>query len=520
MPKIQRAIVSVTDKTGVVDFCKGLQSLGVHILSTGGTAKILRENNISVQEVSDYTGSPEVMDGRLKTLHPKIEGGILGIRTNASHVKDMNDLGILPIDLVVVNLYEFEKASAKKDLPLHELIEQVDIGGPTMLRAASKNYQDVTVIIDPADYSRVLKEMQDHQGTVSVETNFELAVKVFESTARYDSLIANALYQRLPVKEGRPVFPPTLNLSFKKLQELRYGENPHQKAAYYAEPPFLPGALTSALQLHGKELSYNNILDSDAALQCVAEFSDPACVIIKHTNPCGAALGRNLKEAFTRAKEGDPVSSFGGIIAVNRPLDKETALAIGETFFECIIAPGFEEEALTILKSKKNLRLLSLKSMPEVKIQSPQYRRVSGGLLVQDADCGQVDIRACSVPTKRKPTEAEYAELDFAWKLVKHVKSNAIVYTKNRQLLGAGAGQMSRVDSVKIAGQKAQHPLSGAVLASDAFFPFRDGVDEAAKNKITAIVQPGGSVKDAEVVAAADEHGLAMVLTNMRHFRH
>ncbi len=526
MPKITRAIVSVTDKTGVVDFCKGLVAMGVQLLSTGGTAKVLRDNGLVVEDVSHYTGSPEVLDGRLKTLHPKIEGGILGIRNNPQHVKEMADLGILPIDLVVVNLYDFEKVASKMHIDLadgdghptiQEMIEQIDIGGPTMLRAAAKNYDDVTVVVDPADYPAILSEMQKNGGAVSVRTNLQLAIKVFQTTTHYDSRIASSMAYLL---EPPMPFPKTLAFNFEKIQDLRYGENPHQRAAYYGQKFSQPGSVTSAKQLHGKELSYNNILDADAALQCVAEFYDPACVIVKHTNPCGAALGKTLSEAFVRARDGDPVSSFGGIIAINRRMDLATAKAIGETFFECIVAPGYDEEALAILKSKKNIRLLNLEAMPTPQFFNYQYRQISGGLLVQEGDVTTVDLKACPVPTKRKPNDAEYAELDFAWKLVKHVKSNAIIYTKNRQLLGVGAGQMSRVDSVKIAGMKSKQSLEGAVMASDAFFPFRDGVDEAATQKISAIVQPGGSIKDPEVIKAADEHGLAMVMTGVRHFKH
>lgn len=518
MPTIKRAIVSVTNKVGIVDFCKVLTSLNVEILSTGGTAKVLRENRIPVVDVAAYTASPEVLDGRLKTLHPKIEGGILGIRGNATHEKEMKELGILPIDLVVVNLYEFEKVASRTDLPLQEIIEQVDIGGPTMLRAAAKNYHDVTVIIDPSDYERVAEELKKNQGKVSEEVNFELAVKVFESTARYDTMISQSLRQRLGSKGE--LFPVRLSLNFEKIQSLRYGENPHQVAAYYQETPSSSGALTQAKQIHGKELSFNNILDCESALTTVAEFLKPACVIIKHTNPCGAALGKDLKEAFIRAKESDPVSSFGGILGLNREVDGQTAKAIGETFFECIIAPSFDKEALQILQSKKNLRLMQLNPFPQGVIPGYDLKRVSGGLLVQETDTGTVDLKFCSVPTKRKPTDVEYAELDFAWKLVKHIKSNAILFTKDRQIIGVGAGQMSRVDSVKIAVMKAQKSLKGSVVASDAFFPFRDGLDEAAKQGITAIVQPGGSVRDKEVIQAADEYGLAMVFTGMRHFKH
>lgn len=515
--------MSVTNKDGLVEFCRVLQTLQIEILSTGGTAKVLRENGIPTVDVSEYTGSPEVMDGRLKTIHPKIEGGILAIRSNPQHQKDMAALGIKPIDLVVVNLYEFEKTRSKPDVKLHELIENIDIGGPTMLRAAAKNYQDVTVVIDPADYSLVSRQLMENEGQIDVPTNFSLAVKVFQQTARYDSLIAETLYEQLVQKDQQPnpvIYPPTLNLTFSKIQDLRYGENPHQSAAYYRDANPLLGSMATAHQLQGKELSYNNILDSDAALQLVSEFEEPAVVIIKHTNPCGAALGQTLQQAFIKARDGDPVSAFGGIIAMNRLLDVATATLIAETFFECIIAPGFHPEALKVLSAKKQLRLLSIDQMPALTDQMQIYRRVSGGLLVQNNDAKAVDFSNLSVPTKRKPTNNELQEMAFAWKICRHVKSNAIVYTKDRQLLGAGAGQMSRVDSVRIGAFKSKISLQGAVVASDAFFPFRDGVDEAAKHGIVAVVQPGGSVKDAEVIAAADDHGLAMVFTGVRHFRH
>lgn len=525
MSTIKRVLVSVTDKTGIVDLCRELVSMGVEILSTGGTAKTLRDHNIPVVDVSHYTGFPEALDGRLKTLHPKIEGGILGIRKNPAHQHQMKQLGIEPIDLVVVNLYDFEKVSSKMftdladgdPLPVEEMLEQIDIGGPTMLRAAAKNYQDVTVVCDPQDYPSVIDEMKKNNGVVSDRTHLELAIKVFQLTTHYDSKIATSLAYLL---EPPMPFPKTLSLDFEKIQDLRYGENPHQRASYYTQKFCKPGALTTAKQLQGKELSYNNLIDCDAALQCVSEFDQPACVIVKHTNPCGAALGKNLKEAFVLAREGDPVSSFGGIIAVNREMDQETAESIGETFFECIVAPGYDEKALSKFQAKKNLRLLSLKEMPVLSSHDYQYRRVSGGMLVQQNDAEKIDISSCKVPTQRKPTPTELEELAFAWKVVKHVKSNAIVFTRDKQLIGVGAGQMSRVDSVKLAVAKSRKELKGAVMASDAFFPFRDGLDEAARAGIQAVIQPGGSVRDAEVIASANEQGIAMVFTGMRHFRH
>lgn len=533
MPKIKRAILSVTNKVGIVELGKFLSSQNVEILSTGGTSKVLREAGVPVKDVSEYTGSPEVMDGRLKTIHPKIEGGILGVRSNPSHIKDMESLGILPIDLVVVNLYEFQKAASKVDILLsqddsvplemwEELVEQIDIGGPTMLRAAAKNYHDVTVVVDPNDYPAIISEIQK-SGEVSSATNARLALKVFQTTAAYDSIIASYLGLRFDPPQP---FPENLRLSFKKVQSLRYGENPHQVASFYQETNPPKASVVNAKQVHGKELSFNNIIDLEAAYLAVRDFKDPACVIIKHTNPCGASLGQNLCEAFLKAKESDPVSAFGGIVGFNQEVDLKTANALAETFFECIIAPAFEPKALEVLQQKKNIRLMVLKDFfPGDRAGEQDYKRVSGGLLVQSSDTGQVDLKKCQVLTKRKPTEQEYAELDFAWKLIKHIKSNAILFTKNRQVLGVGAGQMSRVDSVYIASRKAASrgtakSLKGAVMASDAFFPFRDGLDEAAKTGITAVVQPGGSVKDAEVIAAADEHGLAMIFTGMRHFKH
>lgn len=529
MPQIYRAILSVTNKTGIVELAKFLASQKIEILSTGGTAKVLREAGVPVKDVSEYTGSPEVMDGRLKTIHPKIEGGILAIRNNPTHVKEMESLGILPIDLVVVNLYDFQKAASKVDailsqddsVPLkmwEELVEQIDIGGPTMLRAAAKNYPDVTVVIDPQDYPLIISEMQQNRGKVSAQTNAMLALKVFQTTASFEAIITRYLGLRF---ESPPPFPENLHLSFKKIQSLRYGENPHQVASFYQEANPPKASIVNAKQLHGKELSFNNIIDLEAASQAVRDFQDPACVIIKHTNPCGASLGKNLTEAFLRAKESDPVSAFGGVVGLNKEVDLSTAKAIGETFFECIIAPDFEPQALEILEQKKNIRLMVLKDFfPVNRAGEQDYKRVSGGLLVQSSDTGQVDLKKCQVPTKRKPTDEEYEELNFAWKLIKHIKSNAILFTKNKQVVGVGAGQMSRVDSVHIASHKATKSLKGAIMASDAFFPFRDGLDEAAKTGITAVVQPGGSVKDAEVIAAADEHGIAMIFTGMRHFKH
>lgn len=516
MPKITRAIVSVTDKTGIVEFCKTLVALQIEILSTGGTAKVLREHQIPVRDVAEYTGFPEILDGRLKTLHPLIEGGILGIRKNKEHQAQMARQGIAPIDMVVVNLYAFEKTVAGGSA-LHEAIENIDIGGPTMLRAAAKNWQDVTVVVDPADYKKIASELAANQGVIAEQTNFDLMIKTFQRTAAYDAAISAYLASQSGGESK--TWPQHVTLQFEKIQDLRYGENPHQAAAVYQQIPATSASIAAIKQLHGKELSFNNFIDLEAAYNCVKEFAEPASVIIKHTNPCGVALGKDLVEAFLRARASDPVSAFGGILGFNRRLDQKTAEAIGETFFECILAPGFDDAALAFLKSKKNLRLMVMTDFaPGGK--EWDFKKISGGLLLQDGDDGSVDLKTCQVPTKRKPTADELAELAFAWKIAKHVKSNAIVFTKNRQVLGVGAGQMSRVDSTRIAAMKAQQPLAGSVAASDAFFPFRDGLDEIAGHKISAIVQPGGSVKDAEVIKAADEHGLAMVLTGMRHFRH
>ncbi|HBF13633.1 MAG TPA: bifunctional phosphoribosylaminoimidazolecarboxamide formyltransferase/inosine monophosphate cyclohydrolase [Deltaproteobacteria bacterium] len=517
MPQIKRAIISVTDKTGIVEFGKFLQSMNVEILSTGGTAKVLREAGVKVVDVSEYTGSPEILDGRLKTIHPKIEGGLLGIRSNPKHLQEMKANDIHPIDMVIVNLYEFEKTVAKPGVHLEEAIENIDIGGPTMLRAAAKNHPDVTVVADFNDYPCLIEEMKKSSGSISSETNFKLAVKVFQKTAQYDSAISNYLTPKITT-EG---FPDIYQISLAKVQDLRYGENPHQKAAFYKDVQAPTGSLVEAKQIHGKELSFNNLLDLEAALNCVREFSLPACVIVKHTNPCGVAVGKDLAESYVRAKEADPVSCFGGIIGLNRVVDPACAQAISETFYECIIAPGFEPAALKILEAKKNIRLMVLAPVGAQFIAPVlDIKRVGGGLLLQDKDLGSVDIRTVKVVSQRKPTEQEYNELDFAWKVAKHVKSNAIVFTKDGQTLGVGAGQMSRVDSVNLAVMKAKKSLKGSVLASDAFFPFRDGLDAAAKQGITAVIQPGGSVKDEEVIQAANEHGLAMIFTGMRHFRH
>jgi phosphoribosylaminoimidazolecarboxamide formyltransferase/IMP cyclohydrolase len=519
--EIKRVLISVTDKAGIVAFAKGLADYQVEILSTGGTAAQLRNSGLSVIDVSDYTGFPEMMDGRLKTLHPKIHGGLLALRDHADHMHALKEHGIGLIDMVVVNLYQFEKTVEKEGCLLETAVENIDIGGPTMLRAAAKNYPFVSVVTDPVDYDAILTEMRQTGGKISEETNFRLAVKTFQLTARYDGAISNYLGKLGADGSIRNRFPETFTVQFARAQDLRYGENPHQAAAFYREyDPYL-SAVSNARQLQGKELSYNNIMDSDAAWQAVSDFEKPAVVIMKHANPCGAAVTEgDLAEAYRKAMETDPVSAFGGIVALNRPVDKTTAEELAKTFLEVIIAPAFDGDARAILGSKKNVRILEIPVDPAKAETGYDFRRVVGGLLVQERDREAFDIRKAKVVTKRQPTEAEYAALDFAWRVVKHVKSNAIVYATKDQLVGVGAGQMSRVDSVKIAKMKAQLPTQGAVLASDAFFPFRDGVDMAAAAGITAIIQPGGSVRDEEAIQAADEHGLAMIFTGVRHFKH
>jgi phosphoribosylaminoimidazolecarboxamide formyltransferase / IMP cyclohydrolase len=515
--KITRALVSVSDKSGIVEFCRELSLLGIEILSTGGTAKILAENGIQAVEVADYTGFPEMMDGRVKTLHPKIHGGILGRRGIDDEV--MNANGIKPIDMVVVNLYPFENTIAKSDCVLVMAIENIDIGGPTMIRAAAKNYIDVAVLVDPLDYEKTIKELKAKQG-LSLQTRFNLALKCFQHTAHYDTAIASYLG-----KVSKVDFPETLNLQFYLNQALRYGENPHQKAAFYSEFDPTSGTIGSSRQLQGKELSYNNIADADAALECVKSFADrPTCVIVKHANPCGVAEAETLLEAYDKAYATDPTSAFGGIIAFNREVDKATAAEIiSRQFVEVIIAPAFSNAAQTVLAEKSNLRVLQCGEFNYSDKLVQDFKRVSGGLLVQEKDSGEVRSPDLKVVSDRSPTEGELRDMLFAWKVAKFVKSNAIVYAKNGQTIGVGAGQMSRVYSAKIASIKAEDEgfmVRGSAMASDAFFPFRDGIDAAAKAGISAIIQPGGSVKDKEVIAAANEHNIAMVFTGMRHFRH
>ncbi|MBT7446117.1 MAG: bifunctional phosphoribosylaminoimidazolecarboxamide formyltransferase/IMP cyclohydrolase [Methylococcales bacterium] len=519
MAKIQRALISVSDKSGIVELSKALNELGIEILSTGGTAKILQDNSVPVTEVSDYTGFPEMMDGRLKTLHPKIHGGLLGRRGTDDAA--MSEHNIPTIDLVIVNLYPFEATIAKPDCTLAQAIENIDIGGPTMLRAAAKNHKDVAVVVNADDYDDVLAEIKT-SGEISQATRFKLAVKTFEHTAKYDGNIAN--YLGCINDEETAAFPNTFNLQYKHVQSLRYGENPHQSAAFYVEHNPADACIATSVQHQGKELSYNNIGDTDAALECVKSFDDTACVIVKHANPCGVAVGSSLFEAYDRAFKTDPTSAFGGIIAFNRALDVETAQAIiDRQFVEVIIAPSIAEDALEALSAKKNVRVLSTGQWANSTMEGLDFNRVSGGLLVQGRDNGVVAESDLKIVTERQPTEQEMQDLQFAWKVAKFVKSNAIVYCKDGQTIGVGAGQMSRVYSAKIAGIKAQDEnleVPGSVMASDAFFPFRDGLDAAGAAGITAVIQPGGSMRDQEVIDAANEHNIAMVFTGMRHFRH
>ena len=523
MSHIQRALISVSDKNGVVEFARALKGFNIEILSTGGTAKLLADNGIAVTEVSAYTGFPEMLDGRVKTLHPKIHGGLLGRRDLPAHVAAMEKNAIPPIDLLVVNLYPFEQTVAKPDCTLEDAIENIDIGGPTMLRAAAKNHGSVTVVVDNADFETVLAEMKAQAGSVSAATRFALAVKVFEHTARYDGAIANYL-GRIQPDGSRTTFPNTYNVQYRKAQEMRYGENPHQKAAFYVEDAPTEASLATARQVQGKELSFNNVADTDAALECVKSFDEPACVIVKHANPCGVAVANTILDAYKNAYITDPTSAFGGIIAFNRPLDAATAKAILERqFVEVIVAPSVNEDAKPVLATKANIRVLACGSRGVSRPASLDYKSVNGGLLVQERDIGIVAEKDLKIVTKRAPSPRELTDLLFAWKVVKFVKSNAIVYCKEGRTIGVGAGQMSRVYSARIASIKATDAgleVHGSVMASDAFFPFRDGLDQAAEVGVTAVIQPGGSMRDNEVIDAANEHGIAMVFTGMRHFRH
>jgi len=518
MRRVSRALLSVSDKTGVVDFAAGLAELGVEILSTGGTARLLRESGLQVRDVSEVTGFPEMLDGRVKTLHPKVHGGILAIRSNPRHQEQVAEQGIEFIDLVAVNLYPFEKTAAKPGVTLEELIENIDIGGPSMIRSAAKNFHDVTVVVDSADFSPVLAELRENKGSISRETRARLSRKAFATTAAYDGAISTTL-QRWA---GGPALPERLHLNYRKTMDLRYGENPHQRAALYVDPAAGGRGLASARQLQGKELSFNNLVDLEASWRLVQEFEEPTTVIVKHTNPCGVGSGATLRESYQRALEVDPVSAFGSVIALNRPLDVETAEAMSKLFVEAVAAPGYEPVALERLAEKKNLRLLDMVTASGDE-EGLQLKVIGGGLLAQSPDTLGARTQDWKCVTQRQPTESEMRGLIFAWRVVKHVKSNAIVYARERALVGVGAGQMSRVDSVRLGATKARelgHSLEGTVLASDAFFPFPDGVEEAALAGASAVVQPGGSVRDKEVIEAANRLGLAMMFTGARHFRH
>jgi phosphoribosylaminoimidazolecarboxamide formyltransferase/IMP cyclohydrolase len=523
---IQQALISVSDKTGVLEFARALSGMGVKILSTGGTAKLLAENGLSVTEVGDYTGFPEMLDGRVKTLHPKVHGGILARRDVAEHRAALAQHDIPTIDMVVVNLYPFAQTVARGQCSLEDAIENIDIGGPAMLRSSAKNHRDVVVICEPADYGTVLEELKAGGGTVSYETRFALAKKVFAHTARYDGAITNYLGSLGADLQhaNRSAFPSVMNLQFEKVQEMRYGENPHQAAAFYREHSPLPGALANYTQLQGKELSYNNIADADAAWECVKTFDGTACVIVKHANPCGVAIGASTLEAYGKAFQTDPTSAFGGIIALNREVDGKTAEAITKQFVEVLIAPAFSAEAKHIFAGKQNVRLLQIAlGSPGVAVNAWDFKRVGGGLLIQSPDAKNLTLDEIKVVSKKQPDPQQLQDMLFAWRVAKFVKSNAIVFCGQGMTLGVGAGQMSRVDSARIASIKAQNAglsLAGSAVASDAFFPFRDGLDVVVAAGATSIIQPGGSMRDSEVIDAANEHGVVMILTGMRHFRH
>jgi len=509
---MKTALISVSNKEGIVEFAKGLHNLGIKILSTSGTAKLLKENKVPVTQISDYTKSAEMVDGRVKTLHPKIFAGILAVRKNKKHMEELKKNNIDPIDIVVVNLYPFEETVAKK-ASFEEIIENIDIGGPSLVRAAAKNFEDVLIIVDPADYHGILGSLKNKK--ISNELKQNLALKAFEHTARYDTIINQYFIDRF----GNGKFPEILNLSFKKKQDLRYGENPHQQAAFYKDPFIDKCCITSTRQLHGKELSYNNILDMENAFQLIKEFEEPAVAIIKHNNPSGVATRKSIDEAFSAALDADPLSAFGSIIALNRACDKKTAEKMKECFIEVVLCPKFNDDALQILREKKNIRLMEAASVTK---PCPGYfmTKVSGGLLVQTRNYTKISEKNLKAVSKRKPTKKEIEDMLFAFKVTKHVKSNSIVFAKNNTTVGIGAGQTSRVDAVKIAASKAGEMAKGAVMSSDAFFPFRDGVDEASKAGITAIIQPGGSIRDKGVIEAADEHNMAMVFTGIRLFWH
>lgn len=529
MARIRRALISVSDKTGLVEFAKGLHKLEVEIISTGGTAKLLKEAKIPVIEVSEYTGFPEMLDGRVKTLHPKIHAGLLALRGNLEHMKQLKKEKIGLIDMVVVNLYPFEKTISKPEVKIEEAIENIDIGGPSMLRSAAKNYQSVAVVCNPQRYPQILEEMKKHKGVLSLKTREELAEEVFKLTAHYDSAIHNFLDMKFKIKEegfqaSELKFPTFFELKFEKIQDLRYGENPHQKAAFYRDMDIKGSTLAQAKQLQGKELSFNNILDLNAAYECVREFEEPTVVIIKHNNPCGVASNKDLVTAYKDALECDPISAFGSIIGINKELDATTAKEMSNLFIEAIIAPSYSQDAITILKEKKSIRLMEIEIFPVSTRKQFQtgldLKKVSGGLLVQERDERQLDPKGFSVATKTQPTEEEFKSLLFAWRVVKHVKSNAIVIVQGAKTVGIGAGQMSRVDSVMLAVNEAKEKAKRAVLASDAFFPKPDGVEIAAKAGIRAIIQPGGSIADEEIIKICNDNDIAMIFTGMRHFRH
>jgi len=528
MVKIKRALISVSDKTEIVELGKGLAKHGVEILSTGGTSRVLKEAGLQVKDVSEVTGFPEMMDGRVKTLHPKIHGALLALRDNPDHMKQLAEQDIEPIDMVVVNLYPFAKTVARPDVKLEEAIENIDIGGPSMIRSAAKNYRSVAVVVNPTRYSGLLAEMNDNNGQISDQTLRSLAIEAFDHTAEYDMGIHRYLQDRL--SEEASAFPETIRFTFHKQQSLRYGENPHQQAAFYRQAlcslqDEAEASVTSAKQLHGKELSFNNIVDIHAALEPVKDFDEPAACIIKHTNPCGMAIGKDITEAYIKAYEADPVSAFGGIVGLNRPCTKAIAEKMKDIFLECVIAPGFDKDALEILQNKKNIRLMETgpitKPAPEKQSwQNMDLKRVLGGLLLQERDLGNVSEANLKIVTERKPTADEMRDLLFAWQVCKHVKSNAILLAKAGVTVGVGPGQTNRVGAAEIAIRMGGEKTKGAVLASDAFFPFRDGIDVAAQAGVVAVIQPGGSVKDEEVIAAANEHKMAMVFTGMRHFKH
>lgn len=524
--RIRRALLSVSDKRGIVEFARELRRFGVELISTGGTAQALREAGIEVRDISDVTGFPEMMDGRVKTLHPRIHGGLLALRDNEAHVAAMREHDIEPIDLVVVNLYPFEQTIAREGVTLEEAIEQIDIGGPAMIRSAAKNFRDVAVVVNPESYDLIVEELENNPGSLSNDLRRELALQAFALTSEYDSAIFEYLDQQeaeeFPVQIPPDALPESDAIILSKISDLRYGENPHQKAALYKiDDPFRDieaGGVAMAELLNGKEMSFNNYVDADAAWQLICDFDETACAIIKHTNPAGVALGQSLEEAYRRALETDPVSAFGGIVAFNRTVDEAAARAAIEIFTEVVIAPDYEEAAIEVLRTKKNLRVL--RAGAPLGAGGVEYKQLTGGMLVQTRDAHRLTRDELKVVTERQPSDEEVRALLFAWTVCKHVKSNAIVYAREGQTIGVGAGQMSRVDSVKIGAMRAQLSLGGSVLASDAFFPFRDGVDEAARYGITAVIQPGGSVRDEEVLASANEHGLAMIFTGVRHFKH